>query len=134
MTDPNPPRLPPPLPPSVRRRRQVLARWALLPLIPFLLIHIFYGWPAAKLRYEDPSAAIPSFTVGIIGGLFISLLFAWIAYRLSGRSQSNGSVVFTVMIVAFTINTIVPVCGFYLFTGSPQRIRPVADWIKKSRG
>src|SRR2546422_4884882 len=116
MTDPTPPIRPPPLPPSVRRRPRILARWALLPLIPFLLLQIFYGWPAAKLRFENPGAAIGSFIASLLFGLLISLLFAWIGYRVSGRSQFNGSVVFTAMILVCTVNAVVPVCGCYLFT------------------
>jgi len=119
MTDPSPTNGPPPLPASARRRPKILARWALLPLIPFLLLQIIYGWPAAKLRFEYPGAAIGPFIASLLFGLLISLLFAWIGYRVSGRSQFNGSVVFTAMILVCTVNAVVPVCGCYLFTGSP---------------
>src|SRR3954463_8206869 len=94
-----PPPPPPPLPASAQRRPRILARWALLALIPFLLLEFFFGWPAARERFEQVSVAIPSFIASIIFAVLFSMLCAWIAYRISSRSQLNGSIVFVAMIL-----------------------------------
>ena len=53
----------------MRRRPRILARWTLLPLIPFLLVQIFYGWPAAKLRFDDQPISLDGQPAGRIVAL-----------------------------------------------------------------
>jgi hypothetical protein len=116
---PWPPPAPPPLPASAQRKKRVLAQWALLPLIPFLIVHCIWGLPEARQKAGE--GAIPFLALQIVGGLFVSLLIAWISYRMSSRSQSVGSIVFTAFILIFTLNAIAPVCGFYFNLGPPPQ-------------
>ena len=95
----------------------MLNRWALLALVPFILLQIFRGWPDVRERFGTSDAALPFFTVQVVGAVFFTLLVAWIAYRLGGRSQYAASVVFVAFMFIFSANVFLQVCGFYFTVG-----------------
>jgi hypothetical protein len=76
----------------------MLAWWALGPLAIAIFIQIKYVYPKAA-EAAGASHAGPYIVGTIIGLLLITLLLAWIAYRLSGRSQLLSTLVFSLLIV-----------------------------------
>src|SRR4051812_1100123 len=101
---------PPPLPhasapPATRRlSKPMLAWWAVLPAAVFVVAQLVYGWEDAKKRASGPDYAVSYLLGGLIGGLLFSGLIGWFAYRVVRRSQTAATVVFTFMLVVFTLS------------------------------
>jgi hypothetical protein len=105
------PSLPPPLPPiepSVLKEQKpsMLAWWASLPLILFFSIELIYGWPEVHRRQTDLPGAVGNEAGRCLAGLLISLVFGWIAFRISRRSQLTATVVFSVTMMLFCQSTL----------------------------
>lgn len=76
-------------------RKLMLAWWAILPVLTFLVLE-----GAIVRKYAQAHAINPVYTVlrDIVGGLLTALLIAWLAYRIGRRSQLVASITFTVVL------------------------------------
>ena len=76
---PMPPRPPPPPQDTPKKRTPMRLRWpAVFPLIVFVAVQVFYGWPDAKVRASGQDYAISYLMGGIMGGVLASYVLAWI--------------------------------------------------------
>jgi len=113
---------PPPL-----KQPSMLAWWAAFPAGAFLVCQVIFGWANAKAGATSPDYAISYLVGGIIGGLLISMLPAWVVYRIAGRSQLGGSITFSVLMVLFTLTVISQSLG------APQAKRVVKEVMDSLR-
>jgi hypothetical protein len=114
MTEQNsPPPLPPPLayaqpyPQAPQRKPPLIAPWGIAPALLFIVVHCIFGWSQAKLKASSPDNAPAYLLGGIAGGLLISALLAWAAYAIGRRSTLAGTITFTVLLLLFTLSSII---------------------------
>jgi hypothetical protein len=81
-----------------KSKTPILAWWGIIPTVIFVAFEAIFGWPEAKIRATAPGYAL-SYLVGrAIGGLLISFVIAWIAYRIGRRSQLAATITFSIAI------------------------------------
>jgi len=91
------------------KRRPMLAWWALFPTLGFVAARLIAGWPEEGARSSIPGAEIGGL-IGAIGvGVLISILLAWIVYRLAHRSRMAASLTFSgLMVLMLAGSVLVP--------------------------
>jgi hypothetical protein len=95
--------------PQKKVKSSFLAWWGVIPVIAYVVVQAMYGWTEAKARASSQELAISYFLGGIIGGVLISLVAGWIAYRAFQRSRFGGTITFTLLLGIFC---------FVVWTGS----------------
>ncbi len=96
------PYMPPPAAPP-KPRGGMLAGWAIFPVLIYVVVIIVFGWPVEKVKASSPDYAFSYFMGIMMGGPLISGLVALIVYTASRRSQLSSTIVFTVLLVLFTL-------------------------------
>jgi hypothetical protein len=79
----------------------MLAWWAAIPFVAACAIYISRAYPVAR-EAQGADLAFGSMAGTLFGLLLVALLFAWIAFRLSGRSQLVSTIVFSVFALGFS--------------------------------
>jgi hypothetical protein len=86
------------------KKKSLLEWWAIFPVASFIVIEAIFGGPSANNQHEE-GYSVGYVVGGCLFGLVISLLFAWVAYRVTRRSQLVATLVFSLVIefVALTV-------------------------------
>ena len=99
---------PPPYgsPPPQVARPPILAWWGIIPSLVFIALQVAFGWPHAKVRATSPQYALSYLMGGVLAGLLISFIIAWVVYLVSGRSQLSATITYTLLIGVFCLSVI----------------------------
>jgi hypothetical protein len=95
--------LPVELPAKPNAKKSLLEWWTLLPVAVFVGIEIMFGAPKGAAVDANDSYNIGFIVGGSLAGIVISLLVAWVAYRLTRRSSLVASLVFSGMLGLFAL-------------------------------
>lgn len=86
--------------------RGMLASWGLIPASVFAAVHCLLGWKNAQVHAEGPQFVLGYWVGGLVGGFLIASVVAWIMYRSLGKSQTAGTVAFTIILAIGTLSII----------------------------
>jgi hypothetical protein len=83
--------------PAPNVKKSLLAWWGIIPALLFLAVQFTFGWP------KDTGRQALEYSVGFVAGgylfgLVLSLLVAWVSYRLTRRSQLVSTIIFTLVL------------------------------------
>jgi hypothetical protein len=105
-----PPPLPPPIPagvsPPPARKPPILAWWGMIPSVVFVVLQAVLGWPEAKVRASSPQYALSYLMGGMIAGLAIPFIIAWLVYLVSRRSQLAATIAYTLLVAVFCLSVV----------------------------
>lgn len=110
--------------PARKIKAPILAWWGIIPTAGYVVVQTLYGWGEARFRATAPQFAISYFIGGLIAGPLISLIVAWVAYRVSGRSQRVATIVFTLVIALLCLSVRNMARSRALLSSSQRQIAP----------
>jgi hypothetical protein len=82
-----------PRPPRVKE--PLLKWWGIFPAAIFMGVEALFARPEAANGVKDGLDSVGYIVGGCLFGLVFSLMLAWIAYRLTGRSQLVATLIFS---------------------------------------